>query len=177
MKMEIDKAKEILSRTPVALNELLQNLSDEWVLNNEGGESWSPYDITGHLINADQTNWIPRIQTILDHGESHPFGPFNRFAHLKNSKGKSLSDLLQTFAIVREISLKVLQDLNITPEKLSLKGKHPDFGTVTLSQLISCWVVHDLNHISQIVRVMAGQYRDEVGPWIAYLPILNPKKA
>lgn len=175
MTMELEQATEILSRTPATLKELLQNLSDEWIMNNEGGDSWSPYDIVGHLINGDQTNWIPRIQTILDHGETQPFGPFDRFAHFKNSKGKSLSDLLHTFGIVREISLKVLHDLDITPEKLSLKGTHPAFGTVTLSQLISCWVVHDLNHISQIVRVMAGQYRDEVGPWIAYLPILTRK--
>lgn len=173
MKFEIEKAKEILRQTPSTLTYLLQNLSDEWIKNNEGGETWSPYDVVGHLIHGDKTNWIQRIRVILEYGETKQFEPFDRFAQFKLYNRKSLPELLAIFIELRNDNLKILDELNITNEKLQLKGKHPELGTVTLSQLISTWVVHDLNHIAQIVRVIAKQYSNEVGPWKAYLSILN----
>jgi len=172
MKFNLEKSKEILRQTPATLNNLLNNLSGDWIRNNEGGESWSPYDIVGHLIHGERADWIDRIKIILEFGESKAFEPFDRFAQFKSSEGKFLGDLLQTFAELREKNIKELDSLNITEEQLNLRGQHPALGTVTLSQLISTWTVHDLNHIAQIVRVMSKQYADEVGPWKDYLPVL-----
>jgi len=173
MKFEITKTVEILRQTPYTLSQLLQNLSGEWIMNNEGGDSWSPYDIVGHLIHGDKTDWIQRIRIILEHGEAKPFDPFDRFAQFKNSEGKSLSDLLYDFTVLREENLKVLDGLNITSDKLNMRGIHPEFGIVTLSQLLATWAVHDLDHIAQIARVLSKQYTDEVGPWKKYLTILK----
>lgn len=173
MKFDLGKTKEILRQTPYTLTNLLENLSTDWTMSNEGGESWSPFDVVGHLIHGDRTDWIQRIRIILEYGESKPFEPFNRFAQFKDSEGKSLPDLLGTFTALREANLKVLDELNITEEQLSLRGIHPELGGVTLSQLLSAWTVHDLNHIGQIVRVISKQYQNEVGPWKAYLTVLN----
>ena len=175
MKFELEKAKEVLRQTPVTLTTLLQPLSEEWIRNNEGEDSWSPFDIIGHLIHGERTDWIPRARIILEHGEAWPFEPFDRFAQFKASEGKSLAELLETFAVLRRDNLRALDELDITPEKLQRRGVHPDFGPVTLAQLLSTWTVHDLGHIAQITRVMARQYGDEVGPWKAYLPILTRK--
>ena len=172
MKFQLEQATEILRRTPSTLNSLLLYLPDEWVFSNEGLESWSPYDVVGHLIHAEEADWISRANIILEHGETHSFEPFDRFAMLEKSRGKSLAELLDTFERLREVSLKELEKMRLTTEILEKRGKHPELGMVTLGQLLSTWVVHDLGHIGQIVRVMAKQYRNEVGPWQAYLPIL-----
>lgn len=173
MQFELNQAKEILSRTPSTLKSLLDGLSDEWVLRNEGPDTWSPFDVVGHLIHGEKTDWVPRAKIILEHGESCAFEPFDRFAMFRDSQGKTLRELLTEFEYARRDSLKELDALQITPEQLTIRGNHPELGVVTLGQLLSTWVVHDLNHIGQIVRVMAKQYRDEVGPWTAYLSILN----
>lgn len=177
MKFSLNPAVEILSRTPATLKSLLTDLPDEWVTANEGTETWSPFDIVGHLIHGERTDWIPRAKIILEYGQSRSFEPFDRFAQFRESQGKTLVELLETFRVLREQNLQILGDLKLTEKHLAMKGRHPDFGTVTLRQLLATWVVHDLNHISQIVRVMARQYGDEVGPWIEYLSILKGKNA
>ncbi|HEX6044406.1 MAG TPA: DinB family protein [Pyrinomonadaceae bacterium] len=173
MNFQLYQAKEILRRTPATLNALLSDLPNDWVLSNEGPETWSPYDVIGHLIEGEENDWIPRARIILEQGEARPFDKFDRFAMLEKSKGKSLLELLAQFEKLRGQSLRELDELNLTPELLQKQGMHPALGVVTLSQLLSAWVVHDLGHIRQIVRVMAKQYRDAIGPWTAYLSIVN----
>ena len=173
MEFELDKGKEVLRRTPGTLNALLTGLPNDWVLSNEGPETWSPYDVIGHLIEGEETDWIPRARIILEQGETRPFDKFDRFAMFEKSKGKSLPELLARFEQLRGESLRQLDELNLTPELLQKRGTHPALGVVTLSHLLSAWVVHDLGHIRQIVRVMAKQYRDAIGPWTAYLTIVN----
>lgn len=164
---------QILERTPHTLNALLRNLNEEWTQNNEGGETWSPYDVIGHLIHCDEYNWIPRIKVVISDSQVRTFEPLDRFAQLEKSKGKSVNQLLDEFLLVRSISLSQLKELDITNEQLSQTAIHPELGSVTLSQLISTWLVHDLDHVSQISRVMANQYKDDVGPWIKNLKILK----
>ena len=166
-------AKEILERTPVVLISLLSGLSDRWIYNNEGGESWNPYDIVGHLIHGEKKDWIQRAKIILGYGEDKPFEPFDRFAQFKDSEGKTLNDLLEEFATLRKSNINVLNKLNLDENDFNKKGIHPEFGKVTLKQLLSTWVVHDLSHIRQISRVMAKQYKNEIGPWKKYLPVIN----
>lgn len=173
MEFQLDHAKEILRRTPATLNLFLRGLPDEWLHSNEGPESWSPFDILGHLIHGDQTDWIARAKRILEHGEERAFEPFDRFAMFEISKGKSVDELLDRFEQLRGESLRELEAMNITPEMLTKRGRHNDLGTVTLSQLLSTWVVHDLGHVAQIARVMAKQYGEAVGAWRAYLPIVT----
>jgi hypothetical protein len=173
MELQLEDTKDILRRTPSTLNLLLQDLPEPWVTTNEGQDTWSPYDIVGHLIHAEETDWIPRANIILQHGESRAFTPFNREAMFEHSKGKSIGELLETFARLRAESLQQLDELNLTPELLRKRGLHPELGAVMLSQLLATWVVHDLSHIGQIVRVMSKQYSDAVGPWKAYLPALT----
>lgn len=173
MKFTISTSIEILERTPVVLRSLLQGLSDEWVTPNEGSGTWSAYDIVGHLIHGEKTDWIPRMQIIRSGSDERKFEKFDRFAQFENSKGKTMLQLLNEFSQLREINMNILRSANITDSHLGETGVHPAFGNVTLSQLLSTWVVHDLNHIAQISRVMAKQYKEAVGPWIAYLGILN----
>jgi len=173
MEYRLDQAKEILRRTPATLNALLSDLPNDWVLANEGPDTFSPYDVIGHLIEGEENDWIPRARIILEHGEARPFEKFDRFAMYEKSKGKSPAELLARFEEVRGESLRQLDELNLTPELLQKRGSHPALGVVTLSQLLSARVVHDLGHIRQIVRVMAKQYREEIGPWKAYLSIVN----
>ena len=173
MEYRLDQAKEVLRRTPLTLNALLSELPNDWVLANEGPETFSPYDVIGHLIEGEENDWIPRARIILEHGETRPFEKFDRFAMYEKSKGKSLLELLARFEQLRGESLRQLDEMNLTPELLQKQGTHPALGVVTLSQLLSAWVVHDLGHIRQIVRTMAKQYTDAVGPWTAYLTILN----
>lgn len=173
MEFQLEQATEILRRTPATLNSLLRQLPAEWSLANEGPDTWSPFDIVGHLIHGEETDWIPRARFILEHGESRPFEPFDRHAMLEKSKGKSLGDLLDKFEQLRGESLRELAALNLRPEMSEKRGRHPELGVVTLGQLLSTWVVHDLSHIGQITRVLAKQYREEVGAWQAYLPILE----
>ena len=175
MEFQLDKAKEVLRRTPATLNALLGELPNDWVLSNEGADTWSPYDVMGHLIEGEETDWIPRARIILEQGEARPFDRFDRFAMFEKSKGKSLFELLATFEQLRSESLRQLDELKLTPELLQKRGTHPVLGAVTLSQLLSAWVVHDLGHIRQIVRVMAKQYGEAVGPWTAFLTILDDK--
>lgn len=173
MEFKLEQAKEVLRRTPATLTSLLQGASDDWLLLNEGPETWSPFDVLGHLIHADQTDWIPRAKIILEHGEERAFDPFDRFAMFEKSKGKSPGELLGEFERQRAESLRQLDELNLTAELLAKRGRHPELGVVTLGELLATWVVHDLGHIGQIVRVMAKGYGDEVGPWRAYLSILG----
>ncbi len=173
MKFELEHAIPILRRTPATLNSLLRHLPEPWLVQNEGEGTWSPYDILGHLIHGEETDWIPRARIILEQGEARPFDPFDRVAMFETSKGKSLAELLDTFAQLRTRSLEELEAMNLTPGLLEKRGTHPELGVVTMSQLLSAWVVHDLGHIRQVVRVMAKQYRDEVGPWRAYLSVLE----
>jgi DinB family protein len=173
MEFQLEQAKEVLRRTPATLNALLGDLPGDWVLSNEGPDTWSPYDVIGHLIEGEETDWIPRARIILEQGEARPFDRFDRFAMFEKSSGKSLLELLATFEQLRGESLRQLDELNLTPELLQKRGTHPVLGVVTLSQLLSAWVVHDLGHIRQIVRVMAKQYREAVGPWTAFLTIVE----
>ena len=175
MEYQLDQAKEVLRRTPATLNALLADLPNEWVMSNEGPDTWSPYDVIGHLIHGEETDWIPRTRIILEQGEARPFDRFDRFAMFEESKGKSLLELLAEFERLRGESLRQLDELNLTPELLQKHGTHPVLGVVTLSQLLSAWVVHDLGHIRQIVRVMAKQYGDAAGPWTQFLTILSDK--
>ncbi|CAN5266251.1 hypothetical protein BH11BAC5_BH11BAC5_27930 [soil metagenome] len=173
MHFSLSKSLEILERTPDVLIAMLQNLSEEWTSINEGGETWSVYEIVGHLIHGEKTDWIPRMEIILSDKPGKAFEPFDRFAHSNNSTEKTLNGLLAEFKSIRQINIEVLKSKQLTEQDLQLTGVHPDFGDVTLSQLISTWTIHDLNHLSQITRVMAKQYKDEVGPWTAFLRILQ----
>lgn len=173
MEFRLDHAKEVLRRTPATLNSLLRGLPDVWVLSDEGPDSWSPFDVLGHLIHGEETDWIPRVKIILEYGESRAFEPFDRFVMFEKSKGKSLDELLSIFERLRGESLRELEELNLTPETLGKRGVHPELGVVTLGQLLSTWVVHDLGHTAQIVRVMAKQYGEAVGAWRDYLSVLS----
>jgi hypothetical protein len=173
MNFTLEKSIQILERTPNVLDEMLQNISTDWTANNEGGESWSAYDIIGHLIHGEETDWIPRAEIILSKNPDKKFKKFDRFAQFEESKNKSLEQLLAEFKKLRIKNIEILRSLNITDEDLKAKGIHPFFGEVSLSQLLSTWVVHDLNHIAQISRMMAKQYKEDVGPWIEYLKILR----
>jgi DinB superfamily len=168
----------VLSRTPATLDALLRGLPEIWVHRNEGrshegNETWSAFDIVGHLIVGERTDWMPRVRIILEKGETRPFDPFDRFAQSKESQGKSLGQLLDEFARLRKENLAALQALNLQPKDLSRRGRHPALGVVTLSELLATWAVHDLTHLHQLSRVMAYQYRDAVGPWSAYLGVLH----
>ncbi|MBK1898039.1 DinB family protein [Chryseobacterium paridis] len=173
MLFNLNKAIEILERTPDTLTSMLDGLSDEWINNNEGEETWSPFDVIGHLIHGEKTDWLVRTELILSDKTDKKFPEFDRFAQFEESKGKTLSQMLNEFKILRKNNLEVLQSKNITVEDLNKTGVHPTFGDVTLKQHLSTWVAHDLGHIAQISRIMAKQYRDDVGPWRAFLPILD----
>ncbi|MDX2046288.1 MAG: DinB family protein [Chitinophagaceae bacterium] len=173
MKYSVKKSIEILERTPAVLKALLSNLGDDWIINNEGAETFSPYDVVGHLIHAEKTDWPDRATMILEHGVSKTFVPFDRFAQFEASKGKTLLQLLDEFEKLRSENLIWLLSLNVTENDLDKKGMHPVLGEVTLRQLLSTWVVHDLTHIAQITRVMGKQYKEEVGPWVEFFRILN----
>ena|ERR1700750_2645205 len=173
MEFSINKSIEILERTPHVLIQLTNSLSADWTMNNEGGETWSVFDVVGHLIHGEKTDWMTRIEIILSEAANKEFKPFDRFAQLEESKGKSLDQLLNEFLTCRELSLKTLKGLGLTENDFRKTGIHPRFGAVTLSQLIAAWTVHDLDHISQISRVMAKQYKEQSGPWIEYLKILR----
>lgn len=173
MRFDLDHATDILSRTPGILDSMLSNLPAGWVSGNEGGQTWSPFDVLGHLIHGERTDWIPRARIILQSGESKAFEPFDRFAQFGESEGKSLEELLRTFADLRSGNVRALKNLNLTAEDLLRRGKHPELGAVTLGELLAAWVVHDLDHIAQITRTMAKQYSEAVGPWEAYLSVLR----
>jgi hypothetical protein len=172
-KFNLAEAVAVLTRTPASLDALLRGLPNIWTRNNEGKDSWSAFDIVGHLIVGERTDWMPRVRIILENGEARPFDPFDRFAQLNQSQGKSLEQLLDDFARLRKENLAALRALNLQPEDLTRRGRHPALGMVTLSELLATWAVHDLTHLHQLSRVMAHQYRDAVGPWGAYVGVLK----
>lgn len=170
--LNLVEAIALLRKTPGLLTSWLSGIPAVWVDSDTGPETFSPFDVVGHLIHGEKADWIPRLRIILEHGEKKPFEPFDRFAMYEASKGKSLAMLLDEFAELRAENLKELQRLNLSDSDLQKEGIHPEFGRVTASQLIATWAVHDLNHIGQIARTMAFRYREEVGPWRKYLSIL-----
>ena len=173
MKFSLTQSYEILERTPAVIRSLLSGLSEDWVINNEGPETFSPYDVVGHLIHAEKTDWRDRAIMILEFGTAKSFVPFDRFAQFEQSKGKSLPQLLNEFEKVRAENLEWLRSLDLTETDFAKKGSHPSLGEVTLRQLLATWTIHDLTHIAQITRVMAKQYKEEIGPWIEFFPILS----
>jgi uncharacterized damage-inducible protein DinB len=173
MEFEINKAISILGRTPRVLKVLLEDLSEEWTHENEGENTWSPYDVVGHLIQGEKTDWISRAEIILGNDQNKTFESFDRFAQFESSKGKSLNQLLDEFGKLRIENLEKLRLMDLSAKNLALEGIHPELGKANLKQLLSTWVTHDLGHISQICRVMAKQYKSEVGPWFEYLGILK----
>jgi hypothetical protein len=173
MSIQVDEAREILERTPDTLRGLLAGLGEGWVTADEGPETFSPRDVLGHLIVGEETDWIPRALIILEHGESRPFDPFDRFGFRSRYGSLPVAALLDRFAVLRRQNLERLDGLGITSAELERKGTHPALGTVTLGQLLATWAVHDLNHIGQVVRVMSRRYEAEVGPWQAFLGILR----
>ncbi len=176
MEFTINKSIAILEKTPGVIEKMLSNLPDDWIILNEGGETWSPYDIVGHLVHGERSDWIQRLEIILSKNEDKKFIPFNRFAQFTESKGKTIFNLLDDFKVLRTDNIKTLKSKKISEEFFSLTGIHPVFGTVTLQNLIATWVVHDLDHIAQLSRVMAFQYKENVGPWKEYLRILKDTK-
>jgi hypothetical protein len=171
--LDIPQTMAVLARTPAVLDALLRDMPDVWTLANEGEHTWTPYDIVGHLAHGERTDWMPRAKRILEFGETRAFDPFDREAQFRESKGKSLGQLLDEFAQLRAENLKELRALNLKPEDLARRGRHPSLGTVTLSQLLATWAAHDLTHLHQLSRVMAHQYGDAVGPWSKYLGVLK----
>ena len=169
----LEHAAAVLTRTPASLDALLRGLPDFWVRRNEGGDSWSPFGIVGHLIFADRTDWVPRLRRILEFGEARPFDPFDRQGHVKESEGKTIEHLLDEFAQVRRQSLEALRSIDLQSGDLQRQGRHPALGTVKASELLATWAAHDLNHLHQLARVMAHQYREVVGPFKPYLGVLH----
>lgn len=177
MKFDLDGATRILTRTPSTLHTLLDGLSDEWTRAHEGPNTFSPFDVVGHLIDGEETDWIPRARIILAQGDDTRLEPYDRFRHKDRNAGRTLASLLTEFAELRAANLQVLHTWRLEADTLALAGVHPSLGRVTLSQLLATWVAHDLGHIAQVSRVLAKQYREAVGPWIAYLPVLTDREA
>ena len=163
----------LLARTPATLDALLRDQPEEWTMRNEGGDTFNAFDVIGHLIHGERTDWMPRAKRILEFGESRAFDRFDRRAQERESQGKSLPELLDEFARARAENLAELRALNLTQQDLSRRGLHPELGTVTLSQLLATWAAHDLTHLHQLSRIMAHQYREAVGPWTAYLGVMQ----
>jgi hypothetical protein len=173
MEQSLQQTIALLACTPAALNAFLRELPDSLTRQNEGGETWSAYDIVGHLVYAERTDWMPRVKLILEFGETRAFDRFDRLGQVKESQGKSLGRLLDEFAHVREENLIELRALNLQKVELDRRGQHPSLGVVTLSQLVATWAAHDLTHLHQLSRVMAHQYREAVGPWRVYLGVMK----
>ena len=173
MEVNIAEATAVLTRTPAALRDLLEGLPESWLTADEGAGTFSPRDVVGHLIHGEKTDWVPRIKLILSGGEVKTFVSFDRFAFRDAIQCISTSALLAEFASLRTSNLAYVREVPLRADLLSLTGRHPELGIVTLGQLLATWAVHDLNHIGQVVRVMSKRYADAVGPWKAYLGILN----
>jgi hypothetical protein len=173
MEHSLDHTIALLDRTPAALDALLRDLPEEWTLRNEGENTWTVYDVVGHLIYADRADWMPRARRILEFGETKPFDPFDRQGHLRECEGKSLTQLLDEFKDVRHERLNELRGMNLAHSDLRLRGRHPALGVVTLSELLATWAAHDMTHLHQISRVIAHQYRESVGPFGEYLGVLQ----
>jgi hypothetical protein len=176
MQFELSDAIAILERTPEVVSTMLKNLPGDWINANEGGKSWSPFDIVGHYIHGEITDWIPRMEIILNDEPDKIFEPFDRFAQFENSKGKKLCQLLEEFSGLRKRNIKKLLSIQFSEKLLNKTAMHPQLGSVTLRQLLAAWVVHDLTHIHQLSRVLAKQYELEVGPWKEYMGVLNAKQ-
>jgi len=170
---DLDRTIALLERTPAALAALLGGLPEPWIRSNEGPDTWSPYDVVGHLIHGERTDWMVRTRIILEHGEARPFDRYDRFAQQRANPGRPLAGLLDEFADLRAGNLSALRSLNLGPADHARRGTHPLLGTVTLRQLLATWAAHDLTHLHQIARVMAHQYREEVGPWTRFLGVLG----
>jgi hypothetical protein len=168
-----DEAKALLARTPAALDALLGGLPEGWIHAHEGGETWSPFDVLGHLVEGERSDWIPRARRLLDHGESKPFDKFDRFAQFRQGEDQTIESRLEEFAEARRESLRQLDALELTDADLNRTGRHPELGIVTLRNLLATWVAHDMDHITQIARVIARQYTGEVGPWTRYLRVIS----
>lgn len=175
MQVDLNQTIKLLERTPVLLSDLLKSAPQSVIQSNEGPGTWTPFDVLGHLIHGENTDWIPRAQIILQQGESRPFDPFDREAMLEISKGKTLEQMLEEFARLRSRNLEILRGMNLSPDDLTRKGTHPALGSVTLGQLLATWVVHDLDHLTQMIRVTAKHFGSAVGPWEAYLSILSDR--
>jgi hypothetical protein len=173
MEQNLLQTTSLLARTPAALNALLRDLPDAWTRSGEGEDTWTVFDVIGHLAHCERVDWMPCAKMILQSGESRTFAPLDRTAHSQQAQGKSLDQLLDEFAHLRSENLVELRRLNLQPQQLELRGQHPAFGAVTLSQLLATWATHDLTHLHQISRIMAHQYQAAVGPWSAYLGVLR----
>ena len=173
MDFQLTHALDVLERTPATFRALLAGLPDAWTAPNEGPDTFSAFDNVGHLIHGERADWIPRARIILAQGPDRRFEPYDRFAQYRESEGKSLADLLDEFARLRSANLATVREWRLGERELALEGEHPAFGSVTLRQLLAAWVAHDLGHVAQTARVLAKQYRDAVGPWRAYLPVLD----
>ena len=177
MDFDLDSSTDVLARTPATLGALLADLPEPWVRGREGLDTFSPFDVVGHLIDGEETDWIPRARIILARGPDPRFEPYDRFRHYARNVGRSLGELLDELARLRAANLDLLRSWRLTDAELDLTGIHPTFGPVTLRQLIAAWVVHDLGHVAQVSRVMAKQYREEVGPWVPFMPVLMDRVA
>jgi len=173
MDHNLDDTIALLARTPTVLNALLRDLPETWTARNEGENTWSAFDVVGHLIHGERTDWMPRARRILEFGESRAFEPFDRWAQKRESEGKTLGQLLDEFARLRSENLRALRSLNLRPEDFARRGRHLALGVVTLSELLATWAAHDLTHLHQISRVMAHQYREAVGPWTKFLGVMQ----
>jgi DinB superfamily len=178
MEQSLDKTIAVLERTPVALDAMLRGLPDEWTRSNEGGgaglETWSAFDVVVHLINCEKTDWVPRARTILESrgGEVREFPPFDRWGEIRESRSKTMGEVLETFVQLRAENLAKVRSWGLGQEQLGMRGRHPSLGEVTLSELMATWATHDLNHLHQISRVMAYQYREAVGPWRRFMGVM-----
>jgi hypothetical protein len=173
MEHDLRETIALLGRTPAALDSLLRDLPETWTHRDEGENTWSVFDVVGHLIHGEHTDWMPRARMVLQFGETRTFEPFDRRGHVRESAGKSLGQLLDEFARLRAKNLDELRALNLQPKDLELRGRHPFFGVVTLSELLATWAAHDLTHLHQISRIMAHQYQEAVGPWTAFLGVMQ----
>jgi hypothetical protein len=173
MRFDIDHSFEVLSRTPPVMRAMLGGVGDGWTRENEGADTFSPFDVIGHLIDGEETDWIPRARIVMSQGENRTFERYDRFRHKSRNKDRSLESLLDEFEKLRGENIALVKSWKLTSDDLRLTATHPALGSVTLAQLLAAWVVHDLGHIAQVSRVMAKQYKEEVGPWIQYLPVLT----
>ncbi len=173
METNLEMTMALLARTPATLDALLRQLPDEWTTANEGEKTFSAYEVVGHLVHGERSDWIPRVKMILQFGESRAFEPFDRFAQERESQGKSLAQLLDEFAELRAGNLQKIRSLGLTEQQMQLRGKHPRLGTVTLGNLLSTWAAHDMTHLHQTARILAHQYREAVGPWSVFLGVLK----
>jgi hypothetical protein len=177
MRYDLASSMDVLRRTPATLRALLDGLGDSWTRSNEGPDTFSPFDVVGHLIDGEETDWMPRARIILSRDSEAAFAPYDRFRHYARNRDRTLVSLLDEFARLRAANLERLASWNLGDAELDLRARHPSLGPVTLRQLLATWVAHDLGHIAQVARVMAKQYREEVGPWVQYLPVLTDHEA